>query len=137
MYLSLHREAFDGSQSRAVHQDNPQGEACGNGVLSLHCNSSQPSSKLKGGSCEPISDTHNLYSEQHVFKQEFHRQGAPQLYPDSQSAAIEEINAWVYDSVSNGAYKAGFSSTQLAYECAYEAFFEAIDRLELLLTRNR
>ncbi|KAK9859809.1 hypothetical protein WJX84_010324 [Apatococcus fuscideae] len=68
---------------------------------------------------------------------EFHRPGAPQLYPASQSAAIEEINAWVYDSISNGAYKAGFANSQLAYESAYGAFFEAIDRLELLLTRNR
>lgn len=43
----------------------------------------------------------------------------------------------MYDCVSNGAYKAGFANSQLAYESAYDAFFEAIDRLELLLTRNR
>ena len=107
-------------------------------VLSLHCNGSQRAGKLKPGKLvAPCLCLSRLLSEKHVLEQEFHRQGAPQLYPASQSAAIEEINAWVYDSVSNGAYKAGFSSTQLAYECAYVAFFEAIDRLELLLTRNR
>ena len=69
--------------------------------------------------------------------QEFHRQGAPQLYPASLSDAIEDINGWVYESISNGAYKAGFSSSQLAYEVAYEKFFESIDRLELILSGNR
>ncbi|KAK9868840.1 hypothetical protein WJX84_002959 [Apatococcus fuscideae] len=68
---------------------------------------------------------------------EFHRAGAPQLFPASQADAIEEINDWVYDSVSNGAYKAGFANSQAAYEVAYEHFFEAVDRLELLLTRNK
>ncbi len=69
--------------------------------------------------------------------QEFHRAGAPQLFPASQADAIEEINDWVYNSVSNGAYKAGFANSQAAYEVAYEHFFEAVDRLELLLTRNK
>lgn len=50
---------------------------------------------------------------------------------------LEDVNAWVYDDIANGAYKAGFASTQHAYEGAYRKFFSALDRAELLLSQHR
>ena len=49
------------------------------------------------------------------------------------------INSWIYTDLANcnGAYKAGFTSTQQAYEAAYKKFFQALDRAELLLSQSR
>ena len=59
------------------------------------------------------------------------------LYPATLRLQIDEINDWVYKEIANGAYKAGFSSTQAAYEAAYENFFEAIDKTEKILARRK
>ena len=38
------------------------------------------------------------------------------LYPDEHAAAIDALNAHIYDRVNNGVYKAGFSTRQHVYE---------------------
>ena len=53
-------------------------------------------------------------------------------YPEEQRAEIDSINAKVYDQVNNGVYKAGFATTQEAYEQAVYPLFEALDALEAL-----
>lgn len=55
------------------------------------------------------------------------------LYPEDKVDEIQVINDWVYTDVANGAYKAGFSSNQEAYETAYRKFFAALDRLNGML----
>ena len=50
---------------------------------------------------------------------------------------LEDINSWVYDDIANGAYKAGFASSQLAYEDAHRKFFQALDRAELTLSKRK
>lgn len=58
------------------------------------------------------------------------------LYPtDNQELTrqIDEMNKWVYDTVNNGVYKAGFATTQHAYEEALIPLFESLDRLEAIL----
>lgn len=58
-------------------------------------------------------------------------------YPEPQRAEIDEINARIYDTVNNGVYKAGFATTQDAYEEALVPLFETLDRLEERLSTRR
>ena len=51
-------------------------------------------------------------------------------YPAPHRAAIDAINAEVYDRVNNGVYKAGFATTQAAYEEAVHPLFATLDRLD-------
>ena len=58
------------------------------------------------------------------------------FYPAEHRAAVDAINADVYDRVNNGVYKAGFATTQSAYEEAVLPLFETLDRLEALLAKQ-
>lgn len=68
-----------------------------------------------------------------------HGSQAPTLVPTdaSQLQQLDEVNSWVYTDIANGAYKAGFASAQQAYEAAYRAFFAALDRVELILSKQK
>lgn len=68
---------------------------------------------------------------------EFHRPGAPELYPEKWRDEIDEVNAWVFSDVNNGVYRCGFATTQSAYEDAYRRLFAALDRLEERLSDRR
>eukprot|EP00899_Mesostigma_viride_P014201 jgi/Mesvir1/22782/Mv14172-RA.1 len=59
------------------------------------------------------------------------------LYPQALRAQIDEVNGWVYDGINNGVYKAGFASSQGAYETAATGVFEALDRVEAILAKQR
>jgi putative glutathione S-transferase len=59
------------------------------------------------------------------------------FWPTALRAGIEEINERVYDTVNNGVYKAGFATTQAAYDEAATALFETLDWLEARLARSR
>lgn len=66
----------------------------------------------------------------------------PTLYPlgadaDAKRSEIDTLNAMIYVSINNGAYKAGFSSRQDVYEAAFAAYFAALDELELRLSDGR
>ncbi|WP_279479080.1 glutathione S-transferase family protein [Aureimonas sp. SK2] len=52
------------------------------------------------------------------------------LYPADLAAEIDALNDWIYPRLNNGVYRAGFATTQGAYEEAYAAVFEALDTLE-------
>ncbi len=58
-------------------------------------------------------------------------------YPESLRNAIDKVNALVYDTVNNGVYRAGFATAQDAYEKAFHALFDTLDRLEERLQRQR
>jgi len=58
-------------------------------------------------------------------------------YPESLRADIDSINELVYHSINNGVYKAGFASTQQAYEQAFEQLFDALDHVEGILNQYR
>lgn len=59
------------------------------------------------------------------------------FYPQALRAEIDELNSWIYDSVNNGVYKAGFATTQIAYNEAFEQLFTALDTLEERLSTRR
>jgi putative glutathione S-transferase len=54
-------------------------------------------------------------------------------YPEALRPRIDEINARVYDDINNGVYKAGFATTQDAYDGAVRTLFDALDWVEGLL----
>ena len=59
------------------------------------------------------------------------------LYPEALRDDIDTVNADVYRRVNNGVYRAGFATSQAAYEQAFDALFEALDELEARLGRQR
>ena len=50
---------------------------------------------------------------------------------------IDDLNARIYETVNNGVYKAGFATTQAAYEEAVVPLFETLDWLEERLSQSR
>ncbi|MFF0528907.1 glutathione S-transferase family protein [Nocardia amikacinitolerans] len=67
----------------------------------------------------------------------FHREGAPQLYPESLRAEIDEVNDVVFRDVNNGVYRCGFAGAQDAYEAAYDRLFARLDWLSDRLAGQR
>ncbi len=59
------------------------------------------------------------------------------LYPADLRAEIDAINADVYEHVNNGVYRAGFATTQFAYEEAFDGLFDALDRIDRRLGTQR
>lgn len=58
-------------------------------------------------------------------------------YPQAERREIDALNARIYDTVNNGVYKAGFATTQSAYEDAVIPLFETLDWLEDRLSGRR
>ena len=58
-------------------------------------------------------------------------------YPHSLQTQIDAVNERVYDAINNGVYRAGFATTQEAYEAAYYKLFDALDWVEATLARQR
>ena len=52
------------------------------------------------------------------------------LYPVDHRDAIDALNERIYDAVNNGVYKAGFATTQEAYDKAVKPLFAMLDELE-------
>ncbi|OMB97244.1 glutathione-dependent reductase [Mycobacterium sp. NS-7484] len=68
---------------------------------------------------------------------EFHRDGAPQLYPEPLRAEIDEVAQRIYTEVNNGVYRCGFAGSQQAYDKAYDRLFAALDWLSERLSTQR
>jgi putative glutathione S-transferase len=59
------------------------------------------------------------------------------FYPEDLRPQIEAWNTRIYDTVNNGVYKAGFATSQGAYEAAFLKLFETLDVLEQHLGEHR
>lgn len=59
------------------------------------------------------------------------------LYPEPLRAEIDAINERVYETVNNGVYRAGFATSQEAYEDAFDALFASLDWLDERLAGRR
>ncbi|AOR63789.1 glutathione S-transferase family protein [Pectobacterium wasabiae] len=62
---------------------------------------------------------------------------AGDYYPEALRTQIDELNGWIYDKVNNGVYKAGFATTQSAYDEAATTVFAALSDLEAILAKQR
>jgi len=58
-------------------------------------------------------------------------------YPQALRAQIDKINELVYPNVNNGVYRAGFATSQAAYEEAFRNLFDTLDEIEQILSRQR
>ncbi len=59
------------------------------------------------------------------------------FYPLGLRDEVERINEGVYHDVNNGVYKAGFATSQEAYEQAFKTLFSRLDKLETRLADRR
>lgn len=55
------------------------------------------------------------------------------LYPKALRAEIDALNDYIYPRLNNGVYRAGFATTQIAYDEAFTDVFTALDTLEARL----
>jgi glutathionyl-hydroquinone reductase len=74
-----------------------------------------------------------------MFNEAFDGLGATRgdYYPRELRGRIDELNGRIYDTVNNGVYKAGFATTQPAYEEAVRPLFETLDWLDARLATGR
>ncbi len=66
-----------------------------------------------------------------------HASGAPDLYPEHLREEIDAVAEANFHAVNNGVYKAGFATSQEAYEQAYDALFARLHELDRLLAGRR
>jgi glutathionyl-hydroquinone reductase len=59
------------------------------------------------------------------------------LYPEEQREQIDELDELIYDTVNNGVYKAGFTTSQSIYESEVHNLFETLDLLDRRLADSR
>ena len=57
--------------------------------------------------------------------------------PAEQLDEIDKLNAFIYRTINNGVYKAGFATTQEVYDKVVTALFDALDTLEERLENSR
>jgi len=69
--------------------------------------------------------------------QEFHREGAPELYPEALRPEIDEVAQANFTDVNNGVYRCGFAGSQQAYDAAYARLFARLDWLSERLATQR
>jgi putative glutathione S-transferase len=55
------------------------------------------------------------------------------LYPEALRSEIDALNERIYPALNNGVYRAGFATTQVAYEEAFQGVFTMLDELEARL----
>ncbi|WP_420328360.1 glutathione S-transferase family protein [Mameliella sp.] len=59
------------------------------------------------------------------------------FYPEALRSDIDALNDFVYPHINNGVYRAGFATTQTAYEEAFDNLFAALDEIEARLATSR
>ena len=59
------------------------------------------------------------------------------FYPEGLRQTIDALNERIYPAVNNGVYRAGFATSQKAYESAFDDVFAELDHLEQHLGKHR
>ena len=68
---------------------------------------------------------------------DFHKDGAPDLWPADKLEEMEAVMQRIYTEVNNGVYRCGFAGSQESYDAAYDRLFTALDWLEERLGGSR
>lgn len=63
--------------------------------------------------------------------------GDRDMYPEDLQSEIDDWNDLIYNTINNGVYRAGFSTSQSAYDEAVRGVFKTLDKLETRLSDNR
>ncbi|MFT5706935.1 MAG: putative glutathione S-transferase [Oceanospirillaceae bacterium] len=58
-------------------------------------------------------------------------------YPENLHSTIHALNERIYETINNGVYRAGFATTQPAYEQAFYSLFDSLDWIENILSKQR
>lgn len=58
-------------------------------------------------------------------------------YPKELQAKIDELNDFIYENINNGVYKTGFAKNQDVYSKACNDLFNALDKIEDILSTSR
>lgn len=74
-----------------------------------------------------------------MLNQAFHRftESPIDLYPKNLRQEIDELNTFIDENVNNGVYRAGFATSQRAYEQAVKKLFDALDHMDKRLSIQR
>ncbi|WP_439379894.1 glutathione S-transferase family protein [Amycolatopsis lexingtonensis] len=67
----------------------------------------------------------------------YHRDGAPELYPEKLRDEIDDVAQKVFTDVNNAVYQCGFARSQEAYEHSYRKLFARLDWLSERLADQR
>ncbi|MGN6573223.1 MAG: glutathione S-transferase family protein [Pseudolabrys sp.] len=59
------------------------------------------------------------------------------FYPEALRGEIDRLNDLIYPNVNNGVYRAGFATSQGAYEQAFRNLFDTLDEMEQILGERR
>lgn len=71
-----------------------------------------------------------------MFNDAFGKSG-PDLFPADIAREQAGLSDFIYNTINNGVYKAGFASRQKTYETACRELFAALDKMEDRLSRSR
>ncbi|MCT1766561.1 glutathione S-transferase C-terminal domain-containing protein [Brevibacterium casei] len=67
----------------------------------------------------------------------YHREGAPDLWPEESRDEMESLMKLIYTEINNGVYRCGFAGSQEAYDKAFDRLFTALDTIEERLATRR
>ena len=83
------------------------------------------------------NDYHRLTNYFEVDFRPFHKEGAPDLYPEELRTEIDAMNDWLFDNINNAVYKTAFARSKRAYWDAFNTFYAAMDILDERLKDRR
>ena len=73
----------------------------------------------------------------YIFQRRFAAADAMDYFPQGLAQEQAELSEFIYERINNGVYKAGFATTQTAYEKAVSSLFEALEIIEDRLSRQK
>jgi putative glutathione S-transferase len=83
------------------------------------------------------NDYHRLTNYLEAAFRPYQAEDAPDLYPEPLRKEIDDFNDWLYPNINNAHYRMAFCQSLVAYQEAFDDFYNAMDLLEERLSKNR